>query len=74
MLVYCFRGSVEYDLSGTAYRLEAGDSLLFEANLNHHWHNRGSSAAAFLLVFESGSADLVRRHLPSWSACRRDCP
>lgn len=64
-LAYCLKGSVEYDVAGTEYRLEPGCALLFEASLTHHWHNRGDSPASFLLVFEGKGEDLVRRHLPS---------
>jgi quercetin dioxygenase-like cupin family protein len=62
-LPYCLRGSFEYGVEGTVYQREAGDSLLFEASLTHHWHNRGTAPASFLLVFEAAGADLVRKHL-----------
>jgi quercetin dioxygenase-like cupin family protein len=35
-LVYCLRGNIEYEAAGSVHRLEAGDSLLFEARLTHH--------------------------------------
>jgi len=63
-MVYCVQGAVEYEVAGQPYRLEAGDTLLFEARLPHRWRNLGSSPATFLLVFgEAGGTQPAEQHL-----------
>jgi quercetin dioxygenase-like cupin family protein len=37
--VYCLKGRLEYLIDGNIYQVEAGDFLLFEANLPHIWRN-----------------------------------
>ena len=48
--VYCLEGHVTYEVDGEAYRLEPGDSLMFEAYLPHGWRNLTESSARLLLV------------------------
>jgi len=48
--VYCLRGQLEYLVEGQVYLLEAGDSLLFAAQLKHRWHNPGGNVANILIV------------------------
>ena len=48
--VFCLSGTLEYLIEGRPYRLEAGDSLLFEAHQAHGWRNPGDHAAQALLV------------------------
>ena len=48
--VYCLQGTLEYDIEGESYRLEPGDSLLFEAHLPHRWQNPESDPARAILV------------------------
>ncbi len=43
-------GAVEIDLAGEAHRLEAGDSILFEADSPHSYRNVGRSEAVMFLV------------------------
>jgi quercetin dioxygenase-like cupin family protein len=63
-LVYCLRGEVEYQVGDRLCRLEAGDSLLFEARLPHRWRNPGDEPATFLLVFQSAIAgQSMEQHL-----------
>lgn len=64
-LVYCLTGELEYRIGSTVYRLEAGDSLLFQASQPHGFCNPATTSATLLLVFLSGEAsDLARqRHL-----------
>jgi transcriptional regulator with XRE-family HTH domain len=53
-LVFCLRGELEYRIEGKSYRLSAGESLLFEANLPHFWHNPSEvEPSVFLLIFQS---------------------
>jgi transcriptional regulator with XRE-family HTH domain len=63
-LVYCLEGMVEYVIEGQSYRLNPGESLLFEARLPHCWRNLGSEPSLFLLVLQSGGPDKpVEQHL-----------
>ena len=48
--VYCLEGSLCYDVDGQEFTLEAGDSLLFEAHLPHHWRNAGEIPSRSLLL------------------------
>jgi transcriptional regulator with XRE-family HTH domain len=63
-LVCCHRGCVEYEIDGTMYVLTAGDLLLFEANLPHHWRNPSEESAELLLVLQAPepTANLAARH------------
>ena len=51
--VFCLEGEVEYRVAGQAYQLEAGDSLMFQANQPHCWCNLGHAPARLLLVFHA---------------------
>ena len=63
-LVYCLEGELEYVISDEACRLEAGDSLLFEARNPHRWRNPGAEPAVFLLIFHSTvQGESVEEHL-----------
>jgi transcriptional regulator with XRE-family HTH domain len=46
----CLNGSIEYLINEKSYRLESGDSILFDATLPHYWHNPSESPTHFLLV------------------------
>lgn len=48
--VYCIDGQVEYQVGGSDYILEPGDSLLFEAYLPHRWRNLSGQESHLLLV------------------------
>lgn len=65
--VCCLCGTVEYEIDGTIYQLQAGDFLLFEAELPHHWRNPSAEKAELLLILQSsrGSDEPVRRHFAS---------
>jgi transcriptional regulator with XRE-family HTH domain len=64
--VYCLSGQVLYSIEGETYRLEAGDSIVFESHLPHRWENTGSQPAQIILVLIP--ADLrdapAERHFP----------
>jgi transcriptional regulator with XRE-family HTH domain len=51
--VYCLEGVIVYEVDGEQYRLERGDSLLFEASLPHRWHNPGSRRTSIILILEA---------------------
>ena len=43
-------GTIEIDVAGDTHRLEAGDSILFEADTPHAYRNPGKSEAVMYLV------------------------
>lgn len=47
--VYCLRGQLECQVENQVYALEAGDSLLFSAQLKHRWRNPGEMPASILI-------------------------
>jgi predicted Fe-Mo cluster-binding NifX family protein/quercetin dioxygenase-like cupin family protein/DNA-binding XRE family transcriptional regulator len=48
--VYCLSGSIRYQIEPDTYSLEAGDSLVFEAQLPHCWENNGKETSQILLI------------------------
>lgn len=48
--VLCLRGSIEYQVDGSTYLMNAGDSLLFAANLDHRWRNPGPVVASVVVM------------------------
>jgi transcriptional regulator with XRE-family HTH domain len=66
--VYCVRGRVEYEIDGEIYLLNAGDFLLFEAQLPHHWRNPTEEKAELLLILQTPneSDESIRRHFSSY--------
>ena len=48
--VFCFRGQLEYQVESQIYTLDAGDSLLFVAQLKHRWRNPGSMVTSALII------------------------
>lgn len=48
--VYCLEGRLIYEIEDQIYRLDPGDSLLFEAHLPHRWMNAESIPSRSLLV------------------------
>jgi transcriptional regulator with XRE-family HTH domain len=46
----CTAGTVEIDVSGDTHKLEAGDSILFEADTPHAYRNVGRTEAVMYLV------------------------
>lgn len=51
--VFCLEGQIEYRIGQESYRLDAGDSLLFEAAQPHRFLNTTDSPAVILLVFQA---------------------
>lgn len=57
--VMCLRGQLEYQVGNKAYRLEAGDTLLFSAHLKHRWRNPGNTVTnAMFVLFGCEEAEL----------------
>jgi transcriptional regulator with XRE-family HTH domain len=48
--VLCLEGQIEYRVEGQQYFLDAGDALLFAAQLRHCWRNTGNKPASMLIV------------------------
>ncbi len=48
--VYCLQGQVDYTVEDAHYALEAGDSLIFAAQMLHTWRNPGPVEAKAILV------------------------
>ncbi len=63
--VYCLRGHLEYLVEKQAYLMDAGDSLLFAANLNHRWRNPGNVVTNALIVL-SGFSEGEQPHAMHW--------
>ena len=53
-LVFCLEGALDYEIEGQHYRLESGDSLLFDAELPHRWKNSNSVPVKFILIMQLG--------------------
>jgi quercetin dioxygenase-like cupin family protein len=50
---------LEYQVGNKAYRLEAGDTLLFSAHLKHRWRNPGNTVTnAIFVLFGCEEAEL----------------
>jgi transcriptional regulator with XRE-family HTH domain len=54
--VFCLRGTLEYEVDNKRYLLEAGDSLIFSAQLMHRWRNPGKTVVNAVIVL-SGFED-----------------
>jgi transcriptional regulator with XRE-family HTH domain len=57
--VICIKGVIEYEVEDNKYLLEAGDSLIFAAQLHHRWINLGNEPAMVIVVlagFEQGES------------------
>ncbi len=65
--VYCLRGELEYLVEQELMHLEAGDSLLFAAQLRHRWRNPGSVVTNALIVLSGFSQGEVP-HSMHWKA------
>lgn len=65
--VYCLRGKLEYLVDGQLYEFEAGDSLLFAAQLDHRWRNPGPTVTTVLILL-SGFDEGEQRHVAHWKA------
>ncbi len=55
--VMCLSGQIEYDVEDESYILNAGDSLMFAAQLRHRWRNLAQSTSTAIIVlagFEQG--------------------
>jgi transcriptional regulator with XRE-family HTH domain len=51
--VLCLRGELEYEVENQRFILEAGDSLMFAAQLKHRWRNRSKKVCNAIFVLSS---------------------
>lgn len=51
--IYVLKGKLKASLGGESYLLQAGDSLYFEADLDHTFTNVGSEDCVYFLVIDS---------------------
>jgi transcriptional regulator with XRE-family HTH domain len=68
--VLCLEGSLEYEVEEERYLLEAGDSLLFAAQLQHRWRNAGKSPCRVVIAltcFERGESPTEFHFAPKGS-------
>ena len=63
--VFVLRGQLEYHVERQVFTLEAGDSLLFAAKLNHRWRNPGKTVTNALIVL-SGFSENEKPHVMHW--------
>jgi transcriptional regulator with XRE-family HTH domain len=63
--VFCLRGQLEYHVEKNVYMLEAGDSLLFAAQLKHKWRNPANHVTNALIII-SGFAEGEEPHAMHW--------
>jgi transcriptional regulator with XRE-family HTH domain len=55
--VLCLRGKLEYQVEDKRFILEAGDSLLFAAQLKHRWRNSGKTVCNAMFVLSNFEPD-----------------
>ena len=60
--VFCQEGEVEYQIGDEKYRIEPGDSLLFQATQPHLCRNFGDRPATILLVLQA-APDVISSRL-----------
>ncbi len=69
-LVFCLEGRVMYEIDTQVFLMDAGDSLIFNAKLNHRWRNVGDIPARIMVTvsaFEEGERP-AEYHLASMKA------
>lgn len=57
--IHCLQGELEYRVGEGQFRLEAGDSLLFDATQPHGYRNGSAEPASVLMIFQA-SRDMQR--------------
>jgi len=63
--IYCLEGNIVFCIGEEEYKLEKGDSLIFQAQIPHRWENRSEDPAkCLLMICPSDESDrLVAQHL-----------
>ena len=57
--IYCVEGEVEYQVGDERYRLEAGDSLLFQSDQPHQLRNAHVESARVIMILQTHGDDLA---------------
>ncbi len=52
-MVFCLRGTLEYEVDEQRFLMEPGDSLIFAAQLVHRWRNPGNSLVNAVIVISA---------------------
>ncbi|HEX9019327.1 MAG TPA: helix-turn-helix domain-containing protein [Anaerolineaceae bacterium] len=52
-LVFCMRGTLEYEVGDQRFLMEPGDSLIFAAQLIHRWRNVGNSVVNAIIIISA---------------------
>ncbi len=60
--IYCLSGRVIYNVVGTEYTLEPGDSLMFSSKMPHSWFNPLDEQSSVIIVMST--VEEPRRSLP----------
>ena len=63
--VFVLRGQLQYQVEKQFFDLDAGDSLLFAAQLKHQWRNPGKTVTSALIVL-SGFSENEQPHVMHW--------
>jgi transcriptional regulator with XRE-family HTH domain len=50
--IHCLDGEIEYSVGDHIYKLESGDSLLFDATQPHAYYNATEKPCTFILIFQ----------------------
>ena len=72
--VMCLRGQLEYQVENQMFRMEPGDTLLFAANLQHRWRNRGNTVANVIFVLSGFETDVLPSEIHITSKMEDDSP
>ena len=64
--VYCIRGEILYTVNGKAFMLESGDSLFFDAHLDHRFQNTSTEGSEILIILSTPhkSSEYISDHFP----------
>lgn len=57
--IYCVEGEVEYQVGDERFRLEQGDSLLFQSDQPHQLRNAHVETAKVIMILQAQSDDLA---------------
>ena len=64
-VIYCLEGRLTYIVDNRTYKLEPGDSLVFEGQMPHRWKNETDREARSLLIMCPSEAEPRPMEFPS---------
>lgn len=59
--IFCFSGSLDFFVGEQRFRMQSGDSILFNSLRPHYWLNPGAQAAEILMVFQATQDNSLAR-------------